>query len=84
MAEEVVKPERDLPVGIIGSVLLTALLYVGMALALVLMVPYLVSTNPVLQPTYAPGSKSRSESHTQSLLCSGRSSERSRAVLGAF
>jgi APA family basic amino acid/polyamine antiporter len=46
MAEEVVKPERDLPVGIIGSVILTALLYVGMALALVLMVPYLVSANP--------------------------------------
>jgi len=40
MAEEVIKPERDLPVGIVGSVILTTVLYVGMALALVLLQPY--------------------------------------------
>jgi APA family basic amino acid/polyamine antiporter len=42
MAEEVIKPERDLPVGIEGSVILTTVLYVGMALALVLLQPYQV------------------------------------------
>jgi APA family basic amino acid/polyamine antiporter len=42
MAEEVIKPERDLPVGIVGSVILTTVLYVGMALALVQLQPYQV------------------------------------------
>eukprot|EP00850_Spirogloea_muscicola_P007821 SM000040S14833 [mRNA] locus=s40:675307:678377:- [translate_table: standard] len=40
LAEEVKKPSRDLPVGIIGSVVIVAGIYVLMTLALCMMVPY--------------------------------------------
>eukprot|EP00898_Chlorokybus_atmophyticus_P002465 jgi/Chlat1/3219/Chrsp22S03500 len=40
MAEEVQKPSRDLPIGIIGSVLITSVLYASMCIVISLMVPY--------------------------------------------
>jgi len=40
MAEEVKDPYKSLPIGIVGSVLLTTLLYCLMALSLCMMVPY--------------------------------------------
>lgn len=39
-AEECVNPQRDLPIGIIGSLLISSLLYVGVSLVLVGMIPY--------------------------------------------
>ncbi|XP_062027790.1 cationic amino acid transporter 6, chloroplastic-like [Rosa rugosa] len=40
MAEEIQNPSQSLPVGIIGSVVITSMLYCLMALSLCLMVPY--------------------------------------------
>jgi APA family basic amino acid/polyamine antiporter len=40
MAEEVKDPYKSLPIGIVGSVLITTLLYCLMALSLCMMVPY--------------------------------------------
>lgn len=40
MAEEVQDPYKSLPIGIVGSVLITTLLYCLMALSLCMMVPY--------------------------------------------
>ncbi|KAG4943378.1 hypothetical protein JHK84_047456 [Glycine max] len=40
MAEEVTDPFKSLPIGIVGSVLITTLLYCLMALSLCMMVPY--------------------------------------------
>lgn len=54
-AEEAKRPERDVPAGILGSLLVCALLYTGMALVLLGMAPYtlfqsneLASRSPVL------------------------------------
>lgn len=40
MAEEIQNPSKSLPVGIVGSVLITSVLYCLMALSLCVMVPY--------------------------------------------
>ena len=40
MAEEIKNPSKSLPIGIVGSVLITTLLYCLMALSLCVMVPY--------------------------------------------
>ncbi|CAB4309857.1 unnamed protein product [Prunus armeniaca] len=40
MAEEIQNPSKSLPIGIVGSVVLTSVLYCLMALSLCLMVPY--------------------------------------------
>lgn len=40
MAEEIKNPSKSLPIGIIGSVLITTVLYCLMALSLCVMVPY--------------------------------------------
>ncbi|XP_027362627.1 cationic amino acid transporter 6, chloroplastic-like [Abrus precatorius] len=40
MAEEIKDPSKSLPIGIVGSVLITTLLYCLMALSLCMMVPY--------------------------------------------
>ncbi|PIA50336.1 hypothetical protein AQUCO_01300821v1, partial [Aquilegia coerulea] len=39
-AEEAKKPQRDLPIGIIGSLLICAILYIGVCLVITGMVPY--------------------------------------------
>ena len=39
-AEECKNPQRDLPVGIIGSLLISTVLYIGVSVVLVGMVPY--------------------------------------------
>ena len=39
-AEECKNPQRDLPIGIIGSLLISTALYVGVSVVLVGMVPY--------------------------------------------
>jgi APA family basic amino acid/polyamine antiporter len=40
MSEETRKPRRDLPVGLIGTMILSAVLYIGVSLVVVGMVPY--------------------------------------------
>lgn len=40
MAEEIQNPSKSLPIGIVGSVLITSVLYCLMALSLCVMVPY--------------------------------------------
>lgn len=40
MAEEIKNPSKSLPIGIVGSVLITTVLYCLMALSLCVMVPY--------------------------------------------
>lgn len=40
MAEEIQNPSKSLPIGIVGSVVITSVLYCLMALSLCLMVPY--------------------------------------------
>ncbi|EFA86595.1 putative cationic amino acid transporter [Heterostelium album PN500] len=40
VAEEVKNPQRDLPIGILGSLGISTVLYVGVAIVLTLMVPY--------------------------------------------
>ena len=40
MAEEVKKPARDMPIGIVSCISFVTVIYVLMALSLVLMVPY--------------------------------------------
>ena len=40
MAEEIKDPSKSLPIGIVGSVLITTVLYCLMALSLCIMVPY--------------------------------------------
>lgn len=40
MAEEIQNPSMSLPIGIVGSVLITSVLYCLMALSLCVMVPY--------------------------------------------
>ncbi|GBF87743.1 cationic amino acid transporter-like [Raphidocelis subcapitata] len=40
MAEEVVNPARDMPVGIVSCILLVTIIYILMALSLVMMVPF--------------------------------------------
>jgi amino acid transporter len=42
LAEEVKNPKRDMPIGIVGCILVVTLIYCLMALTLVLMVPYKV------------------------------------------
>src|SRR5581483_7831799 len=56
-AEESRNPRRDLPIGIIGSVTICMLLYVGMALVLLGMVPYVDLTGgaPVADAFIAKG-----------------------------
>lgn len=44
-AEEAKKPERDLPIGIVGSMVICTLIYVGVAAAAVGSVPYLEYAN---------------------------------------
>lgn len=39
-AEECINPQRDLPIGILGSLTISTILYVGLSLVLVGMVPY--------------------------------------------
>lgn len=40
MAEEVKKPSRDMPIGIVSCIVFVTLTYILMALSLVMMVPY--------------------------------------------
>ena len=40
MAEEIQNPSKSLPIGIVGSVVITTIIYCLMALSLCLMVPY--------------------------------------------
>ena len=39
-AEECKNPQRDLPIGIIGSLVISTVLYIGVSIVLVGMVPY--------------------------------------------
>lgn len=49
MAEEIQNPSKILPIGIVGSVLISSVIYCLMALSLCLMVPYYkVSNQPEL------------------------------------
>jgi APA family basic amino acid/polyamine antiporter len=65
-AEEAVNPQRDVPIGILGSLVICTLLYMGVATVLIGMVPY-----PDIDPDTAVSSAFQQNRSVQILIAAG-------------